>query len=85
MDRWAEVLVDYSTELKPGDRVSIGGGIAAEPLLRSIYRTALRRGALAVLAPSFSEAQADLLEDSRTTSSWVSSRLWSGGRLARPM
>ncbi len=61
LERWAEVLVDYSTELKPGDRVAIGGGVAAEPLLRAIYRLALTRGALPVLAPSFSEAQADLL------------------------
>jgi aminopeptidase len=61
LDRWAEVLVDYSTELKHGDRVVIGGGIAAEPLMRSIYRLALDRGALPILAPTFSEAQADLL------------------------
>jgi aminopeptidase len=60
LDRWAEVLVDYSTQLKTGDRVAISGGIAAEPLLRAIYRSALNRGALPVLAPSFSEAQADL-------------------------
>jgi aminopeptidase len=61
LDRWADVLVDYSTELKPGDRVAIGGGVAAEPLLRAIYRAALHRGALAIMNPTFSEAQADLL------------------------
>jgi aminopeptidase len=61
VDRWAEVLVDYSTGIERGDRVAIGGGVAAEPLLRALYRAALARGALAVLVPSFTEAQAELL------------------------
>ena len=59
-DRWASVLVDYSTEVKSGDQVAISGGVAAEPLLRAIYRAVLRNGGHAVLLPSFSEAQADL-------------------------
>jgi aminopeptidase len=59
-DRWASVLVDYSTEVRAGDQVAISGGVAAEPLLRAIYRAALRKGAHAVLLPSFGEAQADL-------------------------
>jgi aminopeptidase len=60
-DRWADVLVDYSTELTFGDKVAIGGGVAAEPLLRAIYRAALKRGAQPVLFPTFTEAEADLL------------------------
>jgi aminopeptidase len=59
-DRWANVLVDYSTEITSGDQVAIAGGVAAEPLLRAIYRAALRKGANAVLVPSFTEAQTDL-------------------------
>ena len=61
-DRWASVLVDYSTEVKTGDQVAISGGVAAEPLLRAIYRAALRKGGHPVLVPSFSEAQADLFD-----------------------
>ena len=61
-DRWANVLVEYSTEITSGDQVAIGGGVAAEPLLRAIYRAVLRKGAHAVLVPSFTEAQTDLLE-----------------------
>jgi aminopeptidase len=60
-DRWADVLVDYSTNVGPADLVAILGGVAAEPLLRAIYRATLRKGANAVLLPSFSEAQSDLL------------------------
>jgi aminopeptidase len=60
-ERWAEVLTGYSLALQPGETVGIAGGVAAEPLLRAIYRAALRRGALPALAPSFSDTQADLL------------------------
>jgi aminopeptidase len=59
-DRWADILVDYSTEVKRGDTVAVSGGVAAEPLLRAIYRAALQRGAHTVLIPSFTEAQTDL-------------------------
>ena len=58
---WAEVLVGYSTEVRPGETVAITGGIAAEPLLRAVYRAVLGRGGHPVLLPSFTEEQADLL------------------------
>ncbi|MGH2614958.1 MAG: aminopeptidase [Thermomicrobiales bacterium] len=60
-ERWADILVDYATEVRPDDHVAIAGGVAAEPLLRAIYRAVLERGARAVLIPSFTEAQTDLL------------------------
>jgi aminopeptidase len=60
-ERWADVLVDYSTAIGPDDQVALLGGVAAEPLLRAIYRAALRKGATVVLMPAFAEAQADLL------------------------
>ena len=60
-ERWAEVLVEYSTAVGPEDQVALMGGVAAEPLLRAIYRAALRKGATVVLMPTFAEAQADLL------------------------
>ena len=60
-DRWADILVEYSTGITSGDQVAISGGVAAEPLLRAIYRATLMRGARAVLTPSFTEAQADTL------------------------
>ncbi|MDF3041871.1 MAG: peptidase aminopeptidase [Thermomicrobiales bacterium] len=59
-DHWADVLVNYSTEVKPGDTVAISGGVAAEPLLRAIYRAVLKSGGLPVLVPSFTESQTDL-------------------------
>lgn len=59
-DRWAEVLVGYSTEVEPGDTVAISGGVAAEPLLRAIHRAVLTNGGQPVLIPSFTESQTDL-------------------------
>ena len=60
-EQWAEILASYSTDIQPGETVAIAGGIAAEPLLRAIYRATLRRGGLPVLTPSFTSTQADLL------------------------
>lgn len=60
-ERWADILTGYSLALQPGETVGIAGGVAAEPLLRAIYRSALRRGALPALAPLFSDTPADLL------------------------
>lgn len=61
---WARTLVNYSVTggVKPGDRVAIGGGTAAEPLLRAIYRATLDAGGYPVLMPSFSGLAADLLQ-----------------------
>lgn len=59
--RWAAVLVDYSTAIRPGETVAILGELAAEPLLREIGRAVLRRGGFPVYLPSLGEAQSDLL------------------------
>ncbi len=41
----AHVLVHYSTEVKPGEKVQIMGSPASEPLLREVYSEVLRVGA----------------------------------------
>lgn len=45
--RLAQVLVDYSLEIKPGDLFRIRGEVVAEPLMREAYRLAVQRGAYA--------------------------------------
>src|SRR5512137_809501 len=40
----AQILVDHSAEIKPGDRVAIEATTAAEPLVRALYATILDRG-----------------------------------------
>jgi aminopeptidase len=41
----ADLIVNYSLELKPGDVVRIDGGTIAAPFIQEIYRAALRAGA----------------------------------------
>jgi aminopeptidase len=62
---WARTLVNYSVTggVKPGDRVVITGGTAAEPLLREVYRETIAGGGFPVLLPSFSGLVTDLLQN----------------------
>jgi aminopeptidase len=44
-ERLADILVDYSTEVKEGDLVMISGSYVAEPLILALYERCLKRGA----------------------------------------
>lgn len=44
--KMADVLVNYSMSLQPGERVAIQSTPLAEPLVREVYRAALQAGAL---------------------------------------
>ena len=44
LQRMANVLVNYSIGVKPGERVAIRTPALAAPLVREIYRAALRAG-----------------------------------------
>ena len=44
-ERLADILVDYSTEVRENDLVVISGSYVAEPLILAIYERCLRRGA----------------------------------------
>lgn len=63
IEKWAETIVDYSVEVKPGDVVGITGGIAAEPLLRAIYKQVVRRGGKPMMMPVFSGLTATLVAE----------------------
>ena len=56
LDRWASVIVDFCTEVKPGERVEITGETAGRPLMLALFKRCLEVGAHPVLKPSFSEA-----------------------------
>lgn len=58
LEKLAKVLVEYSLELKPGDRLFVSASPAASGYVAAVYRQALRRGALvaaAIEAPGLSE------------------------------
>ncbi len=44
VEKLAQILVDHSAEIKPGDRVAIEATTAAEPLVRALCATILERG-----------------------------------------
>ncbi len=44
LDKLAEVLVNYSVAVKPGDLVRIAGSTVAEPLAVALYREVVRAG-----------------------------------------
>lgn len=44
VEKFAHVLVDYSTDIQPGERVMIEATTAAEPLVRCVYKRVLERG-----------------------------------------
>jgi aminopeptidase len=51
IEKWAEVLVRYSVKVEPGQVVAIQGDVAAEPLLRGLYKETLKAGGVPVMLP----------------------------------
>ena len=43
--KFARLMVDYSAQVKPGDRVAIVSSTAVIPFIRELYRVVLKRGA----------------------------------------
>ena len=42
--KFAQIIVDHSTQVKPGDKVAITASTAAEPVVRELYEQTLERG-----------------------------------------
>jgi aminopeptidase len=57
VEKLADVLVNYSTAVQPGDKVIITGGTPAEPLLKAVYVTVLQAGGHPLLFPSLPGAE----------------------------
>ena len=53
----ADMLVNYSVAVKPGDKVAIRGSTLAEPLMREIYIKVLQAGGFPLLNPTLPWAQ----------------------------
>lgn len=62
LDRWADVLVNYSLALKPGEHLLIEAHHLAAPLVRAIYRAALAAGANPETRITLDGLQEDLLK-----------------------
>ena len=63
LDLWARTLVTYSVAVQPGQTVAINGGIAAEPLMRAVYREVIAAGGFPVVLPGFTGTGAEFPPD----------------------
>lgn len=57
IEKFARILVDYSTQVKPGDRVGITGTTLAVPLVQALYGLILERGAFPYALMDFPEQE----------------------------
>jgi aminopeptidase len=65
--------VTYSAPVRPGKTAIITGGVAAEPLMRAVYREIIAAGGHPVVVPTFSGLAAELLRNgSDEQIGWIS-------------
>lgn len=75
--RLADVLVGYSTDVRPGDEVRLEGHPPTTPLLREVYRAALRAGGHPTAQLILDEAMESLLDEgSEDQLAWTSPDAW---------
>lgn len=55
LEKYARLLVHYCLEIKPGNRLFVRSTLLAEPLVREVYRLALRAGAAVEVDLAFRE------------------------------
>ncbi|HRF37546.1 MAG TPA: aminopeptidase, partial [Saprospiraceae bacterium] len=63
LTKYAELLVHYCMEVKPGDRLYVNSTMLAEPLIREVYRTALQAGAAVDVDMDFREKNRILINE----------------------
>lgn len=55
IEKFARILVEYSTQVKPGDKVAITTSTAAEPLVKVLYGLILERGGFPYVLMDFAD------------------------------
>lgn len=65
LEKYAELLVDYSLEIQPKEKFYIQGSLLATPLVKEIYRLAVRRGAIVETDLAF-EGRGDIFFEEAT-------------------
>ncbi len=53
IEKLADLLVNYSVEVKPGNKVVIQGSTAGEPLIKVVYKKILQAGGHPLILPTF--------------------------------
>ena len=65
LEKYADLLVNYCVSIQKGERVLIKAPIIAEPLVREVYRAAVRAGGHAEVKLSFREQGRIFIEEAR--------------------
>jgi aminopeptidase len=63
VEKLADVMVDYSLQLKKGDWVRIQGTPIAMPFIKAFYKKAIEKGAHPFYMPVIDDLQEILLKD----------------------
>ena len=63
LEKYANLLVNYCVDIQPGDKLFVKSTTLAEPLVREVYRAALRAGATVDVSLAFREQNKILLEE----------------------
>ena len=65
LNRYAYLLVNYCLEIKRGDQLYVKTTTLAEPLVREVYREAIRAGATVEVSMEFREQGRIFLQEAR--------------------
>ncbi|MFH2202380.1 MAG: aminopeptidase [Elusimicrobiota bacterium] len=63
LQRLAQVLVDYSFAIKKGDLFAIQGGAESQPLMKEVFRLAVKKGAHVEIYPALPEIKPIFLKN----------------------
>jgi len=63
LSKYADLLVNYCVELQPGERLFVNTTTLAQPLVREVYRAALRAGGTMDVNMEFREQQRILMQE----------------------
>ncbi|MFK8103509.1 MAG: aminopeptidase [Saprospiraceae bacterium] len=63
LEKYANLLVNYCVDIQPGDKLFVKSTTLAEPLVREVYRAALRAGATVDVSLAFREQNKILLAE----------------------
>jgi len=61
-EKWAKLLVDYCSNVQPGENVSINVDSAATTIARALFREVLKKDANPILRLNYAELEEDLYE-----------------------
>jgi aminopeptidase len=63
LDKWADLLVNYSVAVKPGEKVLIYGDALGEPLIKAVYDKVLKVGGLPYYQVDYPSMKESLLKN----------------------